>query len=188
MNTKQKGDIAEQVAVLEALKRGWGVLKPVGDRLPYDLVFDIQGCLVKVQIKAAWFDELRENYVVDNRRTKTNRRMMIRAKYKASDFDFALAFIEKLNVFYVFPLDVFVSYASEIHLVETDKRPRKPKAADYRNAWFLIQEWALRKVTYVESPVKFGEASGNGNPEPSPLPAIRVTERCRDLTAGTLLR
>ena len=32
MNTKHKGDIAEQAAVLEALKRGWGVLRPVGDR------------------------------------------------------------------------------------------------------------------------------------------------------------
>ncbi len=41
MNTKQKGDIAEQAAILQALKRGWGVLHPVGDRLPYDLVFDL---------------------------------------------------------------------------------------------------------------------------------------------------
>ncbi|MCB0551142.1 MAG: hypothetical protein KDD19_26465, partial [Phaeodactylibacter sp.] len=38
MDTKLKGDIAEQALVLNALKRGWGVLTPVGDRLPYDLV------------------------------------------------------------------------------------------------------------------------------------------------------
>jgi len=43
MDTKLKGDIAEQTAILQALKRGWGVLKPVGDRLPYDLVFDVSG-------------------------------------------------------------------------------------------------------------------------------------------------
>jgi len=41
MDTKLKGDIAEQAAILQGLKRGWGVLKPVGDRLPYDLVFDV---------------------------------------------------------------------------------------------------------------------------------------------------
>jgi len=40
VDTKLKGDIAEQAAVLHALRRGWGVLKPVGDRLAYDLVFD----------------------------------------------------------------------------------------------------------------------------------------------------
>ena len=34
MDTKLKGDIAEQAAVIEALRRGWGVLRPVGDRLP----------------------------------------------------------------------------------------------------------------------------------------------------------
>ncbi len=31
MDTKLKGDIAEQATVLEALKRGWGVLRPVGN-------------------------------------------------------------------------------------------------------------------------------------------------------------
>ena len=41
MDTKLRGDIAEQAAVLQAMKRGWGVLRPVGDRLPYNLVFDI---------------------------------------------------------------------------------------------------------------------------------------------------
>ncbi|MGH7204791.1 MAG: group I intron-associated PD-(D/E)XK endonuclease [Nitrospiraceae bacterium] len=86
MSTKLKGDIAEQVAILQALKRGWGVLKPIGDRLPYDLVFDVKRTLVKVQVKCAWFDEGRGNYVVDNRRTKTNRRVMVREVYTPSDF------------------------------------------------------------------------------------------------------
>jgi hypothetical protein len=67
MDTKQKGDIAEQAVVLKALKQGWGVLKPVGDRLPYDLVLDIGGSFVKVQVKYAWFDIKRNNYVVDTK-------------------------------------------------------------------------------------------------------------------------
>ena len=78
MNTKLRGDIAEQAATLHAMKRGWGVLKPIGDRLPYDLVFDVDGALVKVQVKSAWLDGPSCNYVVDNRRTKTNRRVMVR--------------------------------------------------------------------------------------------------------------
>jgi hypothetical protein len=32
VDTKLKGDIAEQAAVLHALRRGWGVLKPVGKK------------------------------------------------------------------------------------------------------------------------------------------------------------
>ena len=145
MNTKQKGDIAEQAVVLYALKQGWEVLKPVGDRLPYDLVFDIQGVLVKVQVKLAWFDVKRQNYVVDTRRTKTNRRVMIRDNYTANDFDFAVIVLENLDVFYVIPCEIFISYGSEIHLVEADKRQRKPKSSEFRNAWDLILQWAVPK-------------------------------------------
>ena len=147
MNTKHKGDIAEQAAVLEALKRGWGVLHPVGDNHPYDLVFDVSGVLVKVQVKCAWFDEASQNYVVDNRRTKTNRRVMIRDEYDESDFDFALAYLPDCNLFYIFPVDVFISYGSEIHMVETDKRQRKPRSTAYRDAWELILQWAANEET-----------------------------------------
>jgi len=95
MDTKLKGDIAEQAAILQALKRGWGVLKTIGDRLPYDLVFDVDGVLIRVQVKAAWFQEEDDAYVVDNRRTKTNRRIMKRQPYESKDFDFALIYISK---------------------------------------------------------------------------------------------
>ncbi|MCI0652809.1 MAG: group I intron-associated PD-(D/E)XK endonuclease [Planctomycetes bacterium] len=135
METKLKGDIAEQAAILQALKRGWGVLKPIGDRLPYDLVYDVSGVFVKVQVKSAWLDEPSGNFVVDNRRTKTNRRRMVRESYESSDFDFALVFVPERDAFYVFPVDVFIDYGSEIHLVEADKRQRKPRSAGYREAW-----------------------------------------------------
>jgi PD-(D/E)XK endonuclease len=145
MDTKLKGDIAEQAVVLYALKQGWGVLKPIGDRLPYDLALDISGSLITIQVKSAWFDTKRQNYVVDNRRTKTNRRVMIRGNYEIKDFDFAVIFIEELNVFYVMPSDVFISYGSEIHLVETVKRQRKPRSGDYRDAWSLVLQRAASK-------------------------------------------
>jgi hypothetical protein len=171
VDTKLKGDIAEQAAVLHALKRGWGVLKPVGDRLPYDLVFDVEGTLIKIQVKYAWFDEPSGNYVVDNRRTKTNRRITIRDVYQRSDFDFALVYVEKLDLFYVFPVDAFISYGSEIHLVEALKRQRKPRSAQYRDAWELIWELAAIEKTEVQKqsdsaigtlPVEIKEAVGRG--------------------------
>jgi len=149
MNTKLNGDIAEQAAVLHALKQGWGVLNPVGDRLPYDLVFDVEGKLVKVQIKYAWLDKPSQNYVVDNRRTKTNRRVMRKDVYQKTDFDFALVYLTELDLFYVFPVEVFIGYGSEIHMVEADKRQRKPKSAEFRNAWNLILQWAAHKEICV---------------------------------------
>jgi len=167
MDTKLKGDVAEQAAILQALKRSWGVLRAIGDRLPYDLVFDVDGVLVKVQVKSSWFHSPAGNYLTDNRRTKTNRRVMVRESYELADFDFALVYVETLDVFYVFPVEVFIAYAGQIQLVESDKRQRKPRSAIYRDAWELIPNWAARKETCVRIPVKFGEASCGGNPEPS---------------------
>lgn len=146
MDTKSKGDIAEQAVLLHALKQGWGVLKPVGDRLSYDLVFDISNTLVKIQVKSAWLNK-KGNYVVDNRRTKTNRRKMIRARYDKSDFDFAIVYLSDKDICYIFPVETFVKYGSEIHMVETAKRQRKPQSAEYRNAWPLILQWAACWVT-----------------------------------------
>jgi len=143
MSTKLKGDIAEQAAILMALKKGIGVSKPIGDRLPYDLVFDVQGVLLKIQVKSAWFDQQKQNFVADNRRTKTNRREMKRSSYTEIDFDFALVFIEDLNLFYVFPVNVFINYGSEIHLVEAGKRQRKPVSSVFRDAWDLILQRAV---------------------------------------------
>ena len=142
MNTKLIGDIAEQAVILEALKLGWGVSMPIGDRLPYDMIFDVDGLLFKIQVKSAWYSEEKANYVVDTRRTKTNRRNMIRSVYEPTDFQFAIIYLQELSVFYVMPSDVFISYGSEIHFIETDKRQRKPRSANYRNAWELIAKRA----------------------------------------------
>ncbi len=149
MNTKLKGDIGEQAAILQALLRGWGVSKTLGDRLSYDLIIDIAGVLVRVQVKSAWYQESDDAYVVDNRRTKTNRRIMKRQSYEAKDFDFALVYLVELSLFYVFPVAVFIEYGSQIYLVESGKRQRKPRSAEYRDAWDRISQWAARKETRV---------------------------------------
>lgn len=138
MDTKLKGDIAEQAVILYALQQGWGVLKPIGDRLPYDLVLEVENVFVKIQVKSAWFDEKKKNHVVDTRRTKTNRRKMMRSSYTENDFDFAVIYLQECQTFYVFPVAEFINYGSEIHLVEAEKRQRKPKSSVFRNAWQLL--------------------------------------------------
>ena len=145
MDTKLKADIAESAVITELLKRGFRVLKPIGDRLPYDLALDINGKLLKVQVKSAW---LRKNaYYVDTRRTKTNRRQMLRERYDSKDFDFAVIYIDDLRVFYIMPLTTFSTYKSEISLVEGVTRQRKPRSSAYRERWDLLSAWAGRSET-----------------------------------------
>jgi hypothetical protein len=94
---------------------------------------------------------------------------MLRKVYEPADFDFALVYVEQLDLFYIFPVDVFIGYASEIHMVETDKRQRKPASADYRDAWELIPQWAACRETDMRSPVKFGEAVFEVIPSQAPI-------------------
>ena len=67
---------------------------------------------------------------------------------------------------------MFIGYGSEIHLVEADKRQRKPRSAEYRDAWGLILHWAAREETYVRQPVKFGEAVGGVTPSQALRPVL----------------
>jgi len=145
MDTKLKADIAESAVVTALLKKGFKVLKPIGDRLPYDLAVDIDGKLLRIQVKSAWY--YNGSYTVDSRRTKTNRRHMLRARYNGRDFDFAILHIDRSNVFYVMPASVFSSYKSGISLVELKKRQRKPKSAEYRERWDLLSKWAVQPET-----------------------------------------
>ena len=95
MDTKLKSDIAESAAIKSLLKRGFKVLKPIGDRLPYDLALDLNRRLIRIQVKSAWLQN--GAYTVDTHRTKTNRRSMLRQVYSSKDFDFAMLYIEDLD-------------------------------------------------------------------------------------------
>ena len=138
MDTKLKSDIAESAVVIELLIRGFNVLRPVGDRLAYDLAADLNGKLIRIQVKHAWFDERDQAHIVDVRRTKTNRRRMLRKKYSNEDFDFAVIYLGDKRVFYVIPAKIFNGFGSTISFVEESKRQRLPRSAEYRERWELL--------------------------------------------------
>ena len=168
MDTKLRADVAESAVATELLKREFRVLRPVGDRLPYDLALDCGGALLRIQVKTAWYETSKDLYTVDVRRTKTNRRRMVRDRYDAQDFDFAIMYVADRHVFYVMPVSVFTGYASGISFVESDKRQRRPRSDAYRERWDLLSNWAARNGNGRVTPVKFGEAF-TGNTEPSSL-------------------
>jgi hypothetical protein len=72
---------------------------------------------------------------------------MVRSLYSTQDFDFAIIYLPEIRIFYVFPVDIFISFGSTLSLVEADKRQRKPRSANYREAFDLISQWAPPEVT-----------------------------------------
>ncbi len=134
MDTKLKADIAESAVKTELLKRGFQVMVPIGDRLPYDLALDQNGKLTKIQIKSAW--KRRNVFMVDSRRTRTNRLVMKRAPYQKGDFDFAVIYIQEKESYYIMPFIEFATFKSEITL-ESSRECCKTRM--YKNAWHLLK-------------------------------------------------
>jgi hypothetical protein len=137
-STKQKGDIAEYRVITHLLIQGANVLEPIGDRLPYDIAVDQGGRLVRIQVKSAWYHASSDAWRVEVRRSQTNRSVYKYTKYVATDFDFLVAWLPALDIFYIFPSSVACSFGSGITMVESSKRQRAPKSASYRGRWDLI--------------------------------------------------
>ena len=137
MDTKLKADISEHVVIARLLEQGAHVLRPIGDRLPYDLVVEYRGRFIKIQVKRAWLRG--KAYIVDSRRTKTNRRRMLRKPYQCGDFDYAIVHIPDGKIVYIMPILEFLSYRSEITFIENSSRQRRPRSWKFREAWHLLQ-------------------------------------------------
>ena len=76
----------------------------------------------------------------------------------------------------VFPVEVFIGFGSEIQMVETGRRQRKPVSANNRDAWKLILKWAACGETRVRTPVKLGEAGSGVIPSQAPI-ALGLVEK-----------
>jgi hypothetical protein len=70
---------------------------------------------------------------------------MLRQRYGSDDFDFAIIYLADLHVFYVMPVSVFSGYENTVTFVETEKRQRKPKSAQYRQRWDLLSDGLLSR-------------------------------------------
>lgn len=52
MNTKDIGTLGEHIAIVELLKHGISLSRPLGDNEQYDLILDIRGFLLRCQVKS----------------------------------------------------------------------------------------------------------------------------------------
>lgn len=154
MDTKLVGDIAEVTAILQALKRNFIVSKPIGDRAKYDLIFDNGQKLLKIQVKKA-YTQSKSSYKVLVKKSNTNRKEVKYTRYIETDFDFALLYLEDLDLFYVVPVLCFINNNWGYSM-----NPNNPLSLTYayKEAWNLLQRDGLEETLNSVSP-KFKEGS-----------------------------
>ena len=103
LTTDQKGAIAESAIVHAAIKLGIGVLRPLTDGHRYDLVFDLDGRLARVQCKWA---TLQEDVVsircYSCRRTRSGQ---LRRGYSAEEVDAIAAYCAEVDRCFYVPIE-----------------------------------------------------------------------------------
>ncbi len=103
-NPNEKGNVAEAAIALAAIKLGVPVLKPVTEHCRYDLAFDIEDRLLRVQCKWASRDaDVLKINLTGSRYTATRQ---IQTVYSANEIDAVAAYCEELDRCYLMPIQI----------------------------------------------------------------------------------
>jgi hypothetical protein len=109
LTTDQKGVLAEQAIVFEALKLGAGVFQPLGDER-YDLILDLRPALLRVQCK--WAVRSGDVVTIRTRRCRRGRDGLIHRYYALGEIDVIAAYCADLGRCYLLPLEMSVGRAA----------------------------------------------------------------------------
>lgn len=136
-DTKLVGDISETMVSVELLKRGFKVLKPIGDRLSYDLAVDLGGKLVRIQVKTA-YQTKPGVYCGNVRSSKTNRKIYRYVPVDTTNVEFFVFVIQELSEFYVFPSSEVRPYKSGIRFTLKRQARKYTDPEDFRGRFDII--------------------------------------------------
>jgi hypothetical protein len=134
MNPSQQGAIAEMAIALEATKLGIPVFRPLAEGGRYDLVFELNGRLLRVQCK--WANRLRD---VVNVRIRTNRRCnggYVTTTYTADEIDAVAAYCRDLERCYLLPISL-VAGRTGIYLRLKPARNNQELGVNYAETYEL---------------------------------------------------
>ena len=105
MTTDQKGAIAETAITAAAVRLGIGVWRPVVGGERYDLIFDINRRLLRVQCK--WAVRRGETISVRCYSSRRTRGGFVKQPYSREEIDALAAYCPELDCCYFLPLDCF---------------------------------------------------------------------------------
>jgi hypothetical protein len=113
LTTDQKGAIAELAIARAAMELDIGVYRAMSDGERYDLVFDLNGRLVRVQCK--WAPRHGDVIVVRCSRARRTRDGLVHRPYMPSEVDVFAAYCAELDRCYFLPIEEF-PYRRQIQL------------------------------------------------------------------------
>ena len=124
MNSNVKGAVAEQAIVLAAIKAGVPVLRPVAEHGRTDLALDINGRLLRVQVKWGRLSRSGDVVVVLLRTSRCTTRGHVRRKYSEGEVDLFAVYCGELDRAFLLRATEFLG-KQHLHLRLTPARNRQ---------------------------------------------------------------
>jgi PD-(D/E)XK endonuclease len=133
---KKRGQWAELRFMAKATEFGYQLAKPVGDSTQYDVVVDLGGRFISVQVKSTFFQA--SNLKPGNFVASLVHVSGPNHRYQQFDFDYLAVYCIPNDVWYIIPSAVALCKQS-ICVCPGDKQNQWEH---YREAWYLLHERA----------------------------------------------
>ena len=141
MNTKNIGIVSELKIMSELVSKGIVVSQPYGDNAPYDFIIDINGDLLKIQIKTA--EKLKSDSMKISLCKRVGAKRLGRELYSSLGIDAVIAYSREENEFYFINLH---DYKDVQEFVIRPKRFIKSK----NNNIHIAEEFTMKKKLFNE--------------------------------------
>ena len=143
MNSKDKGNIGEAVALAEFTKYGIQCAIPFGDNARYDLIAEFNGKLNKIQVKFCNSKTECDSYTCRLVSSKNHTTNKVLSNY-TEDVDYMVFYIKELNVCLLVPIDkcknqTIITFRNKETLNNQTKRTH------------LIKDYTFDKILCVET-------------------------------------
>ena len=135
-NYKKRGHWAELRFMAKAAELGFQLAQPLGDTAQYDVVIDLGGHFLRVQVKSTCFQA--NNLKPGNFVASLVHACGPNHRYRQSDFDYLAVYCIQRDVWYIIPWAV-ASCKQSICVCPGDKQN---KWEHYREAWYLLHDRA----------------------------------------------
>lgn len=132
LNTQQKGIVTELEVATYLLRQGYNVSQPLSQHSKYDLIVDVHGHLLKLQVKTARMDKSGEAIEFNCKSTTTNSSCVTCKPYTKEEIDYFATYWN--NAVYMIPVGE-CSSMKHLHLT-------RPRCSN----WSYIDDYSAERI------------------------------------------
>lgn len=126
MDKVAKGNVSKAHVIARLMKEGYNLLEPLSENSRYDLAIDLEGRLIRIQIKTIYFKNDKKVYEMVCYSTTRRGKKHIKTPYTEREVDFIIGYNLERDEMYTFPIKDIAGRKQIIFREERRKNQYKP--------------------------------------------------------------